>query len=310
MTASRPRAHLIANRKSGHGRGAKLADEAKTICDELGWELVTYDINSSVDFESQSRKAVDAAEKDQGVVIAAGGDGTIRGVAQAAHNRNVKFAAVPCGTFNFFARTHRIPEDHLEAFRLALTGQARPVRLGKVNAHIFLINASVGLYAKAIHEREMSTSRFGRHRLLVILSSIWSMFNGHQLLRVEMDHDGKKEALQTPMIFIGNNALQLRNLKMSVGHCMKLNLLGVVMLKPISKLEMFRVLVRGIMKTLDNEEKMQTFCTREMTIDTRKSWHTIALDGEMLQTSSPLKVESLPAALNLVLPLEPKEIGK
>jgi diacylglycerol kinase family enzyme len=103
----------------------------------LGYELVNYPINRTEDFESQSRKAVDAAEKDGGVVIAAGGDGTIRGVAQAAANRNVRFAMVPCGTFNFFARAHKIPEDQLEAFRLALTGKAQPVQLAKSTAIFF-----------------------------------------------------------------------------------------------------------------------------------------------------------------------------
>jgi len=299
---SSKRAHLIANSKSGKGGGATLAQEAKNICDELGWELVIYDIASGQDFERQSEKAVAAAQKDGGVVIAAGGDGTIRGVAQVAHGKNVKFAAVPCGTFNFFARNHRIPEDPPVAFRIALTGNVKPVRLGKVNGHVFLINASLGLYAKAIREREMRTSRYGRNRLVVILSTVATLLSKHLLLSVYMIIDGQEKIRRTPMIFIGNNALQLRDLAMEVGQCMKLDKLAVVMMKPVSTMETARIILRGVTKTIEKDEKLETFCADELTISTNRHHQTVALDGELIRMQSPFKIEAVPGALNLVVP--------
>jgi diacylglycerol kinase family enzyme len=296
-------AHLIANSKSGRGKGGALAEDARTICAELGYELINYD--TSDDFDKQIKTAVKKAEEDGGVVIAAGGDGTIRAVAQEAAEKNVRFAVVPIGTFNFFARTHKIPEDHIEALRLALTADTRPVRLGEVNGHIFLINASLGLYAKAIREREQMTSRFGRHRLVVIISTIMSLLNQHRLLKVDLVADGKLNQLRTPMIFIGNNALQLRDLSLSVARCMKLDLLAVVMMKPLTKMETLRIIWRGFTKTLEDDQKLDTFCVDELVIHTRHESHEIALDGELFRVKSPLKVRTLPKVLNLVLP--PKE---
>lgn len=302
------RAHLIANKKSGQGKGGTLVEEAQAICADLGYELIDYSIENPEDFEKKSLEAVTNAEKDGGVVIVAGGDGTIRGVAQAAHGKNVRFAAVPCGTFNFFARTHRIPEDHLAAFRLALEGQAKPVRLGEVNGQIFLINASLGLYARAIREREKRTSRFGRNRLVVILSTLVSLLSKHALLRVDLVSDKKITSVYTPMIFIGNNALQLRDLSLQVAQCMKLNMLAVVLMKPITKMEMLRIIARGFFKTLDNEQNMQTFCVDEMTIHTSRPYHMIALDGEVIRMKSPLHVKALPGILNLVTPPPQPEV--
>jgi len=298
----KPRAHLIANKKSGKGKGATLAEEAQTICDELGWELVDYKIESPEDFEKQSRLAVAAATKDGGVVIAAGGDGTIRGVAQAAHGKPVRFAAVPCGTFNFFARGHRIPEDHLEAFRLALTGKDVPVRLGKVNDQIFLINASLGLYAKAIREREQRTSRYGRNRLVVIFSTVASLLSKHLLLKVDLVTGGEVATVRTPMIFVGNNSLQLRDLAMSGAKCMKLDKLAVIMMKPITKMETLRIIARGVFKTLENDERLETFCVDELTIHTSRPEHQIALDGEIITMKQPFRLHALPGILNLIKP--------
>lgn len=297
-----PRAHLISNAKSGAGKGSTLTQECKQICEELNYELVEYTIHCPEELEEQSRIAVERALNSGDIVIAAGGDGTIRSVAQAAYGKNVRFAVIPCGTFNFFARTHNIPEDYLAAFRLALTGLPRPVRLGLVNGQVFLINASLGLYAKAIKDRERNTNRFGRHRLVVIISTIISFFSKHRLLKVDLLCEDKLDTVYTPMIFIGNNALQLGNLALSVAHCMKANLLAVVMMKPITKYEIFRIILRGIFKTLEDEKNVNSFCVDSLTIYTRMPSHMVALDGEILSMNSPLHINSLPGSLNMVLP--------
>lgn len=294
--------HLVANSRSGKGAGSTLHELAQKICDELGARLVHYDTTGEGQLEAQAEVAVRAAEKDGGVVVAAGGDGTIRGVAQKAFKRPVKFAVVGCGTFNFFARNHGVPEDLEQALRLAVTGEAQPVRLGRINGEVFLINASLGLYAKAIREREQRTSRYGRNRFVVILSTVRSMMSKHRLLDVELATGNQVTRHRTPMIFIGNNALQLRDLAFDVARCMKNNMLAVVMLKPLTKHETLRVVLRGIMKTIEKEEKVESFCVDTLTIHTRKLHQTVALDGEMFKMVSPLHVEAVPNALQMIMP--------
>ena len=104
MTSIRPRQlHLLVNRKSGQGHSKYLAEKAKRICEELNYSLVNYEINHPKDLDQQAERAVCAAKNSNDVVVAAGGDGTIRSVAEKAAGQPVQFAVVPCGTFNFFA---------------------------------------------------------------------------------------------------------------------------------------------------------------------------------------------------------------
>lgn len=301
------RLHLIANTKSGRGLGATLPAICQQICDELGAEFVNYKIDSFEELEKQIDLAIDNASLDGGVVVAAGGDGTIRSVAQKAAGRAVNFAVVAVGTFNFFARTHLVPDDPAEAFRLALTGDVRSVRLGEVNGKIFLINASFGLYAKAIREREAATTRFGRNRLVVILSTIFTFLKRHRMMKVELATSGQQTFYRTPMIFVGNNALQLRDLAMDVAQCMKSDLLAVVMLKPLKKMEILRVIFRGFTKTIENEDSLETFCADSLTIHTNRHHQMVALDGEIFRMTSPLRIRARPGILNMVLP---KQIAK
>jgi diacylglycerol kinase family enzyme len=298
------RLHLLANARSGQGHGADLAAIAEKLCAELGADLTVYEIKSPQDLTDQARKAVSLAQNSPlDIVVAAGGDGTIRSVAAIAAGTKVKMAVVPCGTFNFFARTHSIPEDQEQALRLALTGESKSIRLGDVNGNIFLINASLGLYAQSIQDREASTKRFGRKQLVIILSTIWSLLKPHRLLHVKIKAGNVVKEIRTPMIFVGNNALQLRNLSLTVAKGFKHDLLAVVTLKPVRGWEMLRVIFRGIAKTLGKEERLTQFSTDSLTIATKRSPQLVALDGEMFYINSPLVVQAMPEALNLIVPM-------
>lgn len=295
--------HLIANKKSGKGAGASLPETAAELCRQYGYEFIHHETSDPASFETQIEKAANLAEKDGGIVVAAGGDGTIRAVAEKVSGRNIRFGVVSCGTFNFFARTHQLPETCEEAFKNVLTGEVKEVRLGEINGRTFLINASLGLYAKAIREREENTSRFGRNRLVVIISTLFSLLKGHRLLEVTLKADETHKKIRTPMIFIGNNALQLRDLSMNVAECMKRDLLAAVLMKPLSVWEMMRAIFYGFAKKIDDEEGVISFCIDEFEIITHdKKVSTIALDGELFKMKSPLKVRSVPGALKLIKP--------
>ena len=51
------------------------------------------------------------ARSDGGVIVAAGGDGTLNTVVQALWEHPIPFGALPRGTFNFFGRQHGLPTD-------------------------------------------------------------------------------------------------------------------------------------------------------------------------------------------------------
>lgn len=303
-TAAVRKLHLISNIKSGRGHGSSLPQEAARLCRERSVDFYNYEIKSARDVETQISRAIHAAEKDEGVVAVAGGDGTVRSVAQRAHAKGLPFAVIPCGTFNYFARTHQIPSDPMEALKVAITGHPRPVRLGQVNGEVFLVNASLGLYAKAIRERELRSHRWGRKRMVALFSTLISLLAGHWTLEVDLLVDNLLQRISTPMIFIGNNALQMRNLSLDIAQCMKKDLLAAVAMKPLSKWEIVKLIFYGLAGRLERAEGLDMFCVASLIIYTRGKGVTVALDGELFRMSSPLHVEALPGALNLMLPLK------
>jgi diacylglycerol kinase family enzyme len=297
-----PRFHLISNSKSGRGAGGSLKELAQRVALELGFELVHHEITDPLKLGEIAETAVKTVLQEGSLLAAAGGDGTVRSVAQRIVGKKIRFAVIPCGTFNLFARAHGIPLEAEAALRLAMTGSMESVRVGQVNDEVFILNASLGLYAKAIQERKARTRRWGRHRIVALLSTFWSLLGDYPLLDVELITTGLPVRTRTPMIFIGNNSLQLKNLSLKIAQCMEQDLLAVVTMKAVTRWQMVRVLLRGISRTLQKEESLDSFCVDTLTIRTHRKSHSVALDGEMFTLSSPLVIHSLPEALSLIKP--------
>ncbi|MDQ0894404.1 diacylglycerol/lipid kinase family protein [Agromyces ramosus] len=104
--------------------------------------------------------ARDAVEAGVDLVIAAGGDGTVRSVAAALRGTGVPLGLVPLGTGNLFARNLGIPvNDQRDAIVLAFSGYDRAVDVivadvtrpgGRTESHVSLVMAGIGIDAAMI----------------------------------------------------------------------------------------------------------------------------------------------------------------
>ena len=78
-------------------------------------------------------QAAEAAAQGAGLVIACGGDGTVRQVATAVRSSTTPMGLVPAGTGNDLARALRIPRSDLgDAVTLALEAPVRSIDVGRV----------------------------------------------------------------------------------------------------------------------------------------------------------------------------------
>ncbi|MCE0487882.1 diacylglycerol/lipid kinase family protein [Ornithinimicrobium sediminis] len=100
----------------------------RAVCREHGWdEPLAWSTTPAEPGRAQTRQAL-AAGAD--VVVAVGGDGTVREAAEALADTGVPLAVVPLGTANLLARNLRIPLRSVDAaVSAALTGADRPLDL-------------------------------------------------------------------------------------------------------------------------------------------------------------------------------------
>lgn len=135
-----------------------------------GWARSLWFATSATD--DGKAAAVAALEAHPEVILVAGGDGTLRTVAEVTVDRGIPLSLLPTGTGNLFARELRLPLNDLAgAVATALTGRSRPVDAGMVILEredgsqerlVFLVMAGIGVDAHmAAHTNEQLKKRIG-----------------------------------------------------------------------------------------------------------------------------------------------------
>lgn len=294
--------HILANGSSGQGMAEDIAREALDRCRVQGVPAELYPIHNRREIASSIERACQRAQAQSGRVLAIGGDGTIRSISEALSGSETPLAIVPTGTFNFFARNLGIPLNIEAALSLALEGTPQRVDLGRVNGHLFNNNASFGLYARMIREREQHSRRFGRHRVVAILSTLLTLMRRYRTLNLTLKTGEEVRTLASPMVFVGINSLQLRGVDLEFGRCVDEMNMGVVVMKPVSRWGLFRLSLRGLMRRLRDENSLEYFCTDRLEISTDREQISVVLDGERIRVSTPLRFSIEPDALWVVTP--------
>ncbi|NMM95126.1 diacylglycerol/lipid kinase family protein [Bifidobacterium oedipodis] len=108
--------------------------------------------------------ALEALDAGADVVIAVGGDGTVRTVASAVSGTGHALGIIPIGTGNLFARNMGIPVDDIDAaLTVATSHGSRLVDMGRLtlldhpeedHGHAFLIIAGIGFDAAMIDDTD------------------------------------------------------------------------------------------------------------------------------------------------------------
>lgn len=292
----------------GSGRGAWAASKAalESACRQAGRPLTLLPLSQGQSMQRVIHEAVDSALRAGGIAVAAGGDGTINAVAQQAVARGCAFGVLPQGTFNYFSRAHGLPAAPHEAVAALLQGHPQPVQVGLVNQHVFLVNASLGFYARLLEERESYKARYGRSRGVALLAAVATLMRGFRLWELQAHWHGRTQQLRTPTLFVGNNPLQFEQIGVEEGEAVEQGELAAIALRPLGRVAMLRLLVQAAMGRLDKAEEVQSVSFRELQVNAthpaRGQRVRVATDGELQWMQMPLQFKVSPKPLWLVKP--------
>ncbi len=256
--------------------------------------------------QTLAEEAVAKACAARGIVVAAGGDGTIGMVARAALGKACVFGVLPQGTFNYFSRTHGIPEDMAEALTMLLSETPKAVQVGLVNDRVFLVNASLGLYARMLEEREGYKRRFGRHRWVAFAGAFLTVFKGVRQLDLRLASRGTERVLRTPTLFVGNNALQMERVGVDHAEAPEHGQLTAIAVEAKGTGHLVALMLRGAAGRLGESSQIRSFAFESVTIDRRGmragKKMKVALDGELSRFEMPLTIRVAPDRLWLLRP--------
>ena len=287
---------------TAHRHRRKAIEEITAAFEKAGGSVNIIAIRKSDDCRKLSEKWVLKAKEDGSVVVAAGGDGTVNLVAGLCYRHHVALGILPRGTFNYFARGMNIPADTAEAAKIIMAGHRRQVTVGLLKDHVFLNNASFGLYTRLIRHREQASSSFGRWRIIAALAAAYSLLSRQKLYSVCLQKESGKQYYQTPLVFIGNNTLQLENLGLKAAECTRRDNLAIIVMKKTSRWQTARFIFRGMIRNLRDESKLEESCGGNFTIETDRKSIGVVIDGEIIRCATPLAFSVAKDALEVVVP--------
>ena len=135
-----------------------LRSQLRALSKDAGWEHPAF-YPTTVEDAGQGLTR-EALKRGVDVVLVAGGDGTVRAVAEAIAGSGVPLAIIPSGTGNLLARNLGLPLGHPGAMiRAALGDNRHPIDIGwaevtrlggEKSEHAFVVLAGIGLDADMI----------------------------------------------------------------------------------------------------------------------------------------------------------------
>lgn len=202
--------------------------------------------------------AKEAVEAGVGVVLAAGGDGTVRAVAEGLRGSDVALALVPRGTGNLLARNLGLALDDVDtAVATAFAGEERRIDVGlaalrrepgaPVEEHAFLVLGGVGLDAQMIVNTDDELKQ--RAGWLAYVQAIGRSLKGGRRIKIGYRIDGAQpRKARVHSLMVGNVAVLTGDVVLLPDAEIDDGVLDVVALRPDGALGWFTVLFRVLVE--------------------------------------------------------------
>jgi diacylglycerol kinase family enzyme len=239
------------------------------------------------------------------VVVAGGGDGTVRTLAEVLAGGPVPLGVVPLGTLNHFARDLGIPTDVAEAVRLIPRGQVRALDVGEVNGEVFVNNSLLGFYPPIVKVRDRERRELDRGKWLATASALLKVLPKLPSLHVRVRADGHVSDWRTHFVFVGNNEYEMSAFNYGARTRFDRGDLYLYIAKTPSRLGLVGLAFHGLLRDVAQTDRFARWCLSEFTVETRKSVLPVYLDGEVLTMRPPLRYRTRPRDLRVILPPEP-----
>jgi diacylglycerol kinase family enzyme len=249
-----------------------------------------------------AREHIRAGASAPSAIVAAGGDGTVRAVAQELAGSTVPLGILPLGTLNHFARDLGLPLDIAGAVATIAAGATAAIDAAEVNGRIFVNNSSIGLYPAMVLDRDRQLRQSRRAKWLAMALALFHALRRPIARRLTIEATNFVSPHRTPFAFIGNNVYDTtlpalgRRARLSGGE------LCLFIAKPRGRLGVVGLLLRAALGRLDQARDFEQHRLKTVTIHSRHRRLTIALDGEVLRLHTPLHYRTRPGALRILVP--------
>ena len=227
-------------------------------------------------------------------IVAVGGDGTVKMVAELLKEKNIPLAIIPAGSANGMAKELCVPVDVNDALEIAVNGKEKKIDLIRVNNEEFCIHLSdIGLNAMLVKYFEGSKSRgmwgYGK--------SIFGVLIKKEKMYVTITTDTETVKRKAYMVVLANARKYGTGGNINPEGDVSDGFFEVVVMRKINLIEIFRGLFTD--QTF-HANRIETFKTKVAKISTLKKAY-FQVDGEYRGKTKEIAAAIVPSAITVMV---------
>src|SRR6266498_28618 len=294
----KPKTFIVINPVAGMQEAENVREKIQSILEahEIPFEI--YETNKE---ESLNQKVRAAVQQGFRLFMAAGGDGTLAGVASGLVDTQIPLVIIPAGTWNALARSLDIPLQADQALELLFQEHSiRTIDMLQVGQKFYILNVSTGIGPKTMHAvKRADKRRFGK------LPDMWTGLK--ELLefrsyRFDVIIDGQPTRFRASELMAANSkVIALKALQLDPGIRMDDGKLNVCRIYANTLGEYFKLIVS--MLRGDQKHNWNVLCleaSREVEIRCSEKL-PVQGDGDIIGRL-PVTVKIYPKAVQIVTP--------
>jgi diacylglycerol kinase (ATP) len=283
---------LLTNPTAGKGHAARVRDVALARLREGGLVVRNLQGRDADEASDLARQCV--ADGIEALVIC-GGDGMVHLALQAVAATTTALGIIPAGTGNDVARYFDIPrKDPTAAADRVVAGHTRTVDLARSGSKYFVTVLAAGFDAVVNERANKMTWPKGQMRYNLATLAELRVF---EPLPYTLQIDDQQLTLEAMLVAVGNGPSFGGGLRITEGAVLDDGLLDVVIIKPMSKLELIRTYPKLFKGTHVTHPQYEHHLAKSVTV--AAPGIVSYADGERFGPL-PLTVECAPGALTVL----------
>lgn len=240
---------------------------------------------------AQIKDAIKKAGADR--VIAVGGDGTLKLVAECLLNTDTPIGIIPAGSANGMAKELGIPLDIEEAIRVAAEGSPKKIHATLVNNELCIHLSDIGFNAYLVKKFDELPTR----GMLTYAKSAWHAFWNHRKMQVQFKVGDRNIKTKAAMVVIANATKYGTGFNINPNGKLNDDVFEIILIKEYAVMEILKI---WISKLRWNPKKIESFQASEVQITTKHKAH-FQVDGEYLGKTNKVEAKLLPNAINVIM---------
>jgi len=234
------------------------------------------------------------------LIIAAGGDGTVRSIAQFCTETSLPVLIYPSGTENLLAGVFNIKREHKSINDIIDQWKIQKIDVGYINdEHFFLSIASIGVDSRVVGH--INQNRHGHiNKFQYIWPTVKAFFN-HSHPNMEITIDGKKVHDRPAMVFVANVPRYGGGFKILPQADYTDGLLDVAIYKCCNILQLVYLFALTLLTLTKHTKLICRFKCSKIEINSDNCNFKSQIDGDP-GPGLPLQIRVAPAKLSLLVP--------